>query len=413
MSESKVEKAGWASPVAALKHRNFRIWWFGQFASVIGTWMQNTAQGWLVLELTDSPFLLGLLTAVQFLPLLFLTLPAGVLADHISKKRLIIATQFTMMMLALILGFLIHFNVVRYWHVLVLSALLGSATAFDNPTRQSFFIDLVGKRDLTNAIALNSTSFNASRMIGPALGGFLIGKYGLEICFFINAASFLAVFTSLFFIRLTEEKKGKVRDTAMLVKIKEGLSYIKGSPFIRNILILTAVICIFAVNFNVLIPVLAREHLGLSAEGYGILLSATGIGSFLGAIFMAVISGFGPSYLLLAGGAFCLCFFQLLIYWLNSVTLLALNFVFVGIAYIIFIASVNSNLQFYASNEFRGRVMSIYILVFQGMVPLGSVISGTISQNWGAPAAFAFGAAAGLIGLVLLNLERKKAIQQE
>lgn len=385
--------------IAALRHRNFRIFWTGQLISLIGTWMQNLAQGWLVLTLTDSPLLLGVVSAVQFTPMLLFSLLAGVIADRLPKRKILLLTQSGSALTALTLGLLVLTNRVRYWHVLVIAGILGTINSLDNPTRQSFIVELVGKRDLMNAIVLNSTAFNGARIIGPAIAGLAINKLGIAVCFLVNAASYLAVICGLLALRVQDVAKDKESETLVFSKIKEGLQYIRKTPIILRSLVLMVLISIFAMNFNVLIPVLARDTLGLQADGYGFLLSAMGVGSLVGAVFMALVSHLGPQWYIIIGGAVGLTLSQLLLAFNRSYTLATILLGITGIAMLAFVTSVNTTLQINSPDHLRGRVMSIYTLVFLGLAPLGSLFSGTIANIGGAPAGLAAGAVIGLISI--------------
>ncbi len=389
--------SGVLQAVVALKHRNFRIFWTGQLISLIGTWMQNLAQGWLVLTLTNSPFLLGLVTAVQFTPMLLFSLFAGVAADRLPKRKLLLVTQSGSALTALTLGLLVLAGRIRYWHVLALAAILGTINAFDSPTRQSFIIELVGKRDLMNAIVLNSTAFNGARIVGPAVAGFAIDHLGMAPCFLINAASFLAVICGLLSLRVDDTSKDTEAEEMVFSKIKDGLIYIRQTPLILRVLSLMVVMSIFAMNFNVLIPVLARDTLGLQAKGYGYLMSAMGIGSIIGAICLAFVSHLGPRWYILMGGAVGLCLFQLLLAYNRSLFLALILLGLTGMSMITFVTSVNTTLQLNSPDHLRGRVMSVYTLVFLGLSPLGSLFSGTVADMGGAPAGLAAGAVIGLI----------------
>ncbi|HHW41075.1 MAG TPA: MFS transporter [Syntrophomonadaceae bacterium] len=388
--------------VAALKHRNFRLFWSGQLISLMGTWMQNMAQGWLVLQLTNSPFLLGLVSAVQFLPLLLFSLVAGVAADRTPKRLMLLATQCGSLILALILGLLTLFNVVRYWHVVILAGLLGTINAFDTPTRQSFVIELVGKKDLMNAIVLNSSAFNAARVIGPALAGLAIGKLGMATCFLLNAASFLAVIAGLLLMSVPDVAYDSPEEKMVLKKIGEGLCYIWKTPLILRTITLTALLSIFSMNFSVLIPVLARNTLGRQAEGYGYLMSAMGIGAFAGSLVLALLSHRGPRRRLLLSGALGLCVFQLFLSLNRSYPLALLFLGLMGWSMITFVSTVNTTLQLNVPDNLRGRVMSVYSLVFLGVTPLGSLFSGGIAHMGGAPAGLAAGAGMGLLSLAVV-----------
>lgn len=388
--------------VAALRHRNFRLFWFGQLISLIGTWMQNMALGWLVLQLTDSAFLLGVVSAMQFLPLLLLSLLAGAVADRLPKRRMLIFTQSGSLVLALILGLLVLFKVVRYWEVLVLATLLGIINAFDTPTRQSFVVELSGRKDLMNAIVLNSSAFNAARVVGPALAGLAIGRLGMATCFLINAGSFLAVIAGLLMIRLPENNRQQPEEKAIREQVLEGLAYIWRTSEILKLMVLLAILSIFAMNFNVLIPVLARNNLGQQAEGYGLLMSAMGFGAVGGSLILATLSHLGPRPQLLIAGASGLCAFQLLLAFNRSYRLALVLLALTGWAMISFVSTVNTTLQLKTPDNLRGRVMSVYSLLFLGMTPLGSVFSGSIAHLGGAPAGLAAGAVVGLLSLPVL-----------
>lgn len=276
--------AGLSVVWAALRHRNFRLFWTGQCVSLVGTWMQNMAQSWLVLELTHSPFLLGVVGALQFTPSLLFALVAGVIADRMPKRILLLFTQSASMLLALILGLLIFFDVVQYWQVAILAFLLGTIHTIDMPARQSFIIELVGREDLMNAIALNSFIFNAARIIGPAVAGLVITYLGIAACFFLNAASFVFVLGGLLLMRLEHQAAVQEEQVDVLKDIREGLGYIRRTPIVFST----------AMNFNVLVPVFAREVLHREAQGFGFLMSAMGVGAFLGALTLAYFSHRGP-----------------------------------------------------------------------------------------------------------------------
>ncbi len=243
----------------ALKHRNFRLFWFGQMISLIGTWMQNIGQDWLVLKLTNSAFLLGVVSALQFLPMLFLSLFAGVVIDRLPKRKILIFTQTSLMVTALALATLTALNAINYWEILVLATIVGFINTIDNPARQSFIIDLVGKEDLMNAISLNSSIFNAARIIGPGIAGVLIGLLGYALCFYLNALSFIAVITGLILIDVKMNKsRAMLKKEDVIADIKEGLLYIKNTPIIFATILMMAVLSTFAINFNVLVPVFAK-----------------------------------------------------------------------------------------------------------------------------------------------------------
>jgi MFS family permease len=386
--------------IVALEHRDFRIFWTGQLISLIGTWMQNLAQGWLVLTLTDSPLLLGIVSAVQFTPMLLFSLLAGVAADRLPKRKILLLTQSGSALTALILGLLVLTGNVRYWHVLVLAGVLGTINSLDNPTRQSFIVELAGKRDLMNAIVLNSTAFNGARIIGPAVAGLIIDKMGIAACFLVNSASYLAVISGLLALQVKDAGQDREAEQMVFTKIKEGLRYIRQTPLILRTLALLILLSIFSMNFNVLVPVLARHTLGLQAQGYGYLLSAMGVGALVGAVFMALVSHLGPQWYIIIGGAMGLTVAQLLLAVNRSFLLALLLLGVTGIAMLVFVTSVNTTLQINSPDHLRGRVMSVYTLVFLGLAPLGSLFSGSVANAGGAPAGLAAGAALGLLSIL-------------
>ena len=392
-----------AGPTAALRHRNFRIFLTGQSISLIGTWMQNMAQGWLVLTLTDSALLLGILTAVQYTPQLVFSLLAGVVADQVPKRTILKMTQVTQMCSALCLGFLVLFDVVQYWHILILAFILGSAACFDLTARQSYFIELVGKKDLMNAIAFNSTIVNIAKIVGPAVAGLVISSVGIAVCFILNGLSFCPVLIGLFMIDVPDRVfSSGAAQSGVLTKIREGLSYICRVPIILNIILITALINVFAGNFNVLIPVYAKQTLGLEAAGFGYLMSALGMGALLGALTMAVLSMWGPQRRILYMGAIGVCLFQIFLAFAGGPVLSGIFLLCSGLMMIIFSNSANTTLQVNTEDGYRGRVMSLYTMVFQGMFPLGSLFSGSVANHWGARTAFFLGAALALFVVLVM-----------
>ncbi|WP_434655085.1 MFS transporter [Thermoanaerobacterium thermosaccharolyticum] len=384
----------------ALRHRNFRLFWFGQMISLIGTWMQNIGQDWLVLKLTNSAFLLGVVSALQFLPMLFLSLFAGVIIDRFPKRKILIFTQSCLMATALALATLTAFNLINYWEILILATIMGFVNTVDNPTRQSFIIDLVGKEDLMNAISLNSSIFNAARIIGPGIAGVLIGVLGYALCFYLNALSFIAVITGLILIDVKISKARTIlQKKDIIVDIKEGLLYIRDTPIIFVTIVMIAVLSTFSMNFNVLVPVFAKNTLNQNSTGYGFLMSSMGVGALIGALTLATLSKRGAKPFYLIAGGFGLCLFQILIgfqsyYWLTTV-LLALS----GFSMITFSASANTTVQLNSDNKFRGRVMSVYSLVFGGVTPIGALYAGSLAEKLGAHITFII---SGIIGILYL-----------
>ncbi len=388
---------------SSLKYRNFRIFWFGQIISSIGTWMQIVGQAWLVLKLTNSPFLLGLVVAFQYLPILFFSLYAGDIADRIKKRYIVIFTQSSMALFSLVLAVLTGFDVITYIEVLILTALMGFAQTFDVPARQSFMMDLVGRQDLSNAIALNSTIFNLARVIGRAIAGIMIAKIGIKATFYANAASFVPLIIGLFFIDKDGDpsrKKDSLRNS-----VKELVEFIRTNKILLDIIVLLTILSIFAMNFSVLVPLLAKYTLKQNAIGFGMLMTYMGLGSFFGAMFIAYISK-KVSYLkLLIVNAFGLNIFQMFMaisktYAQESISIFAAGFCL--IAYIIL---SNTTMQLLSTNELRGRIMSVYSLVFLGVTPIGSIFSGVIANYIGIRFAVFSGALIGFM-VCLFYLKR-------
>jgi len=390
---------------SALSHKNYRLFFFGQALSLIGTWMQSVALSWLTLELTSSPFLLGVLSAVQFAPMTFLSVVGGVAADRIPKKRILLITQSLMMVLAGLLTVLTYFHLVSYWHLLIIAFGLGVANSFDMPTRQAFVIDLVGPEDLTNAIALNSSIFNLARLLGPALAGLVLAKYGSATCFLINTFSFLAVLTGLLLMdNLPARKKGS--SSSLKEDLKEGFRYLYNQkPLFRAILTVSA-LSIFAMNFSVLIPILAKIDLKLPAEMFGFMMSSFGLGALLGALSMATFSKRLNLNKVINISAVLMAIFQLAMplakFPWTAMVLLFLT----GFFTIAFNSGSNSFLQKNVSDTYRGRVMSIYTTVFAGFAPLGSLFAGSVSHYLNASQTFATGAFIALILVAMINFNQ-------
>ncbi len=385
----------------ALKHRDFRLFWAGQLVSLVGRWMQSVGQAWLVLELTGSALRLGILLALQFLPILLLSFPAGALADRLPKHRLLVLTQGTLALLALGLAALTWTGRVEYWHVVVLAALTGVANALDMPARQSLTVELVGKDDLVSAIALNSGVFNAARLVGPAVAGLLIARYGTAIAFFLNGVTYLPVVGALLAMRPAPLPRAG-RAATLRTEIADGLRYARGSPLVSLVLSLVLVVSVFTINHGVVVPLLAREVLREDAGGFGLLMAAVGAGALVGAALLAQFGRPRPPVALLVAAAVVVAVGLLLLaavreFWLASAILFA-----VGLAQIVFLSGCNATLQVTVPDELRGRVMSFYALAFAGVSPIGAFLIGAIAQAGGAPAACAAGGGLGLACVLTL-----------
>jgi MFS family permease len=389
-------------PFPAFRHRNFRLFLFGQGISVIGTWMQSTAQAWLVLTLTNSPFLLGAINALQWIPVTLLSLVGGVFADRLPKRRLLLITQSTLMILAFILALLTWTGIVRFWHIAALALLLGLTNSLDMPTRQSFFAEMVEREDLANAIALNSAMINGGRVIGPAVAGVIIAAAGVAPAFFINGVSFLAVIAALAAMQIRPAPT--VPRQPLLGYIGEGLTYVRQTPAVLTTLALLGAVSTFVLNFNILIPVLARSVLKGSAGTYGTLLAAVGAGSLIGALLLASASRQGPRRELIPIGAAVVSLAVLLLGFTHSYPPAA-GLAFVGgLAMILFTSSGNSFVQMLVPDQLRGRVMSVYAVVFAGSSPFGALLIGGAMDLWGPPAGFFVGGSLGVLATVVILL---------
>jgi MFS family permease len=395
----------------ALYQRNFRLFWLGQCVSVIGTWMQNVGQAWLVLEMTGSPSKLAAVTAVQFLPMMFLSIFAGPLIDRFPKRKTIIATQTALAFLAIALAVIAWTHIVQYWMVLTLAFLLGMVQLIDNPTRQAFVIEMAGRDALMNAVSLNSAAFNLARIVGPAIAGLTIEAIGITPCFFLNALSFVAVIAALAFVDTpplaSNRPMESIRD--VLTSAKDGLAYIRKRETIAVPLALMAIVSTFVINYNVFVPTFAKINLGRTASGYGFLMTSMGIGSLLAALTLAAKSGKGPSRLRLFGGAAGTCAAILVCGLQRSYPLSCVLLGIVGFCTISFSASTNATIQLESDNEYRGRVMSAYSLVFGGVSPIGALWVGWISDATSPAVCMAISGAIGLAAcLVAIPFIRSK-----
>ncbi len=374
----------------SLRHSNYRLFWFGQMISLIGTWMQNVAQGWLVLRLSNSPFLLGAVSAFAGLPILFFSLPAGVLADRVKKRKFLIFTQASAMVLALILAFLAFTRLVKVWHVMLLALCLGLVMAFDSPTRQAFIKEIVGKEDLLNAIALNSAVFNGARILGPAIAGILISLTGEAGCFLINGLSYLAVIAGLSLMRM-EDLLIKPRNRSFLINFKEGVSYITSNKRVLSIILTVSSMSIFGLSYAVLMPVFARDILKSGASGLGFLMSAAGIGAISAGLSLASRKQEEKLKYMQAG--IVAFFVSLFLFSFSKSFFLSLVFlVGAGWGMISLVATCNTLLQEIVPDELRGRVMSFYTMMFMGTMPIGSFLAGTLGETLGVNWAVRIGA---------------------
>ena len=393
---SQVKRPPLRHAFRALRNRNYRLFWLGQLASLSGTWMQRIAQAWLVLQLTDSPQALGLVTAIQFSPILLFSLVGGVLADRLPKRRVLVLTQAVMLAQAIGLGLLVASGQVEIWHIYAMAAVLGLASAVDNPTRQAFLVEMVGQNDLPNAVALNSAQFNASRILGPALGGVTIAVIGIAGCFLLNGVSYLAVIGGLLFMRAdTLMPAPTAKPASLLSQIGEGLRYARHTPDVALVVVLVAFIGTFGYNFTVMLPLLAQYVLRVEAVGFSLLASAMGAGSLVAALGLAYIGRSERRTLLLGAAGFSLLLFATALspWWLLTMLLLAA----LGFCSIVFSATANTRLQLATPGHLRGRIMSIYSLLLAGTTPIGSLALGSVAEWTSVPVAV--GGAAVLCGV--------------
>jgi len=372
----------------ALDHAQFRRFYFAHLVATVGGWMQTVAQSWLVLQLTSSAFLLGLIGTLQSAPVLLFSIFAGAVADRFPKRRVLIATQVTFACQATSLGALAWSGHAEYWHVVVLAVLLGFTNAIDLPTRQSYVAQMVGRDDLVNAVALSSAGFNAARIVGPAIAGVLIGQLGVVPAFLANAVGFVVVIATL--TTLTIEGAPAPRSgSGMLADIGEGIRYALGTARIRVILGLLFIVSFTVFNFTVYVPLLSRNVLGLGAEGFGFLMAALGVGAVAGALTLAASPGREPAIAVMFVEAGLACGGLLLMSTVRHTPVAAVLLVVIGYFGTMLVASCNTALQFAAPDELRGRMMSLYTLVWGGVFPIGAFSVGSISSAWGVSVTFA------------------------
>ena len=381
----------------ALKHRNFQLFFGGQIISLVGTWMQTVAQAWLIYRLTGSAALLGVLGFVGQIPILLLSPLAGLAADRWQRQRLVIATQTASMTLAFILAALTLTGRIRVWEIIVLATLLGIVNAFDVPARQSFLIEMVGRDDLLNAIALNSSMFNGARVAGPAIAGILVALVGEGWCFLLNGVSYLAVIAGLFMMRIV--RTTPVHDgAAPLEKLREGFRFVRHTKPIRALLVLVAIVSFMALSYSVLMPIFADRILHGGVNAYGTLMGAVGVGAMFGALALAIrheLRGLGNvvAYSATGLGISLVLFSASHWYWV-SIMILVIS----GFTMMMQFTATNTLIQAMVPDQLRGRVMSIYSMMFLGMTPLGSLLAGAVADHIGAPITVAIGGLVSCLG---------------
>lgn len=394
----------------ALRHRNFRLFWTGQLVSLVGTWMQMVARGWLVLELTHSPFWLGMVGFANSVPVLLFSLWAGAIADRVSKRKLVIWTQVISMVMAFVLAGLTWTQTVQVWHILAISLVLGTAFAFDGPTRQSFTVEMVnGKDDLMNAVALNSAIFNGARVLGPAIGAVALAWQGPGLAFFLNGLSYIAVLYGLFRMDVKEHKKPESKSGN---QIMEGLRFVARDRVIGPLMVIVSVVSVFAFPYVVLLPIFADSVLHVGQAGYGTLMAVSGVGSLIGAVGLAFQSGRSTvkrGRLVLIGSIglpiFLAVFSLSPNYLLSLVTLLGIGWTMISIN-----ATINTVVQTNVPDELRGRVNGVFAFLFIGMAPFGNLQAGLIADHFGAPLALFVGAVTCLLVTVLVLLKNRQIL---
>jgi MFS family permease len=393
---------------AALRHRNYRLFWYGQIVSLVGTWMQSVSQPWLVLLLGGSPLQLGTVLALQFAPSMVLAPLGGVLADRVDKRMVLMVAQVGAMGQAVVLFVLTVTGVVEIWHVMVLAAVLGVVSAVEMPVRQAFAAELVPRRDLVNAIALNSASFNLARVIGPAVAGLALAFYGPAFNFGVNAVSYLAVLLGLWRMDPTALHRAERPDRFDSVRrsLVEGLRYARRTPTVLWPLVLLGGMATFGMNFQTLLPLFARNTLGLGADGYGALFATLGAGSLIGSLSLAFAPSRRPMLVLMLGGGIGFVIGEFVLGLTRTPALAYPVILLIGLTSMVMVNTINVTVQNAVPNQLRGRVMSLYVTVFAGSAPIGGFFAGSVAEIWDAPAGFVLGAvlSVAFIGLVAWQL---------
>ncbi len=396
----------WQVAGRALRHRNFQLFFSGQLISLIGTWMQNIAQSWLVYRLTGSALLLGSVGFAGQIPVFLFAPLGGIAADRFNRRTIVIGTQTASLLLAFILAALTLYNRVQVWQIFLLAALLGVVNAFDIPGRQSFLVDMVGKDDLMNAIALNSSMFNGARVIGPAIAGILVAKIGEGWCFFANGVSYIAVIVGLLMMRVSSPARAV--GASPLEHMMEGFRFVNRTAPIRALLLLLGVVSLVGMPYVVLMPIFADQILHGGARALGILMGATGVGALLGALTLAFregvkglgrwvawcCAGFGLSLILFAVSHN---------FWLSVILLLP-----VGYTMMLQMACSNTLIQVMVPDDLRGRVMAVYSMMFMGMAPIGALLGGAIADRLGAPLTVGIGGLASVAGAIWFAMQLPK-----
>lgn len=367
---------------SSLKVKNFRLYWLGMFISLIGTWVQSVAQSWLVFKLTESTFLLGVVGFLSSLPVFLLSLFGGVAADRMNKRSILLFTQNAFMALAFILAVLTQMKLITTWHIMLIAVLNGMFMAFDAPSRQAVVVELAGRKHLFNAVALNSVAFNSARVIGPALAGILIASAGMSGCFYINAISFLPLIIILLLIKIDNIPAGYKNNSAFR-DLLDGLRLIRNNRLILILVAMVGVSSLFGISYVILMPVFADNILNVGAGGLGVLMSSAGVGALIAGLLLARLGDFKHKgrLLILSSTVFSLSLILLSLSKVYLVSIIAL--LLIGWGSVTAIAIINTLLQISVRDEFRGRVMSIFIFIFAGIMPFGNLLAGSLAYIWG------------------------------
>jgi MFS family permease len=389
--------------IRALRHRNFRLFFGGQLISLIGTWMQSVAQSWLVYSLTGSTVLLGLVGFASQIPVFLLAPIGGVVADAVNRNRVVIATQTSSMVLASILAALTISGHIQIWQIFLLASLLGVVNAFDIPARQAFIVEMVGREDLVNAIALNSSMVNGARLVGPAIAGILVSLVGEGWCFAANALSYIAVIAGLLLMDVPERIIQPQAGSA-LRSISEGFGFVAATPPVRALMLLLGLVSLMGMPYSTLMPVFADRILGAGAGGLGVLMGMSGAGALIGALALAAkrsLRGLGRwvAWSSAAFGVSLILFSLSRTFWLSALLLVP-----VGCSMMVQMASSNTLIQSMIPDHLRGRVMSIYSMMFMGMAPFGALMAGALAHRLDAAATVAVGGVACLAGAAIFGV---------
>jgi len=400
-----------AQTFSSLQHPNYRLWFTGQVISIIGSWMQATAQGFLVYELTQSAAFLGIVGFASGVPSWLFTLFGGVVADRVSRRKMLIIAQSAMMLLAFLLAFLVFTNLVQPWHVVVLAFLLGVANAFDAPARQAFVVELVGRADMTNAIALNSSIFNIGTVIGPAIAGLIYGWLGPAWCFTINGISYFAVIGALLLMRLASSPKQPKIRRHVLPELMVGIRFAFGNSNIRTLMIVVAAVSIFGMGLMTLIPAWASAVLQGDVRTNGWLLSARGVGSLIAALMIAYLGSRNVRGKIWAVGSLVLPMALIVFALYKELPVSLIMLVILGWAFMAVVNTTNAMIQSWVPDELRGRVMSVHVWVFMGSLPIGSLLAGAMAERLGEPAAILINGSI-LLVITLLTLLLKPSMRK-